>query len=162
MISLVVAVSLNGVIGKEGRMPWRLPSDLKNFKVLTLGSTVIMGRKTFESLPPKFRPLPGRTNIVLSRSPQWQPDGQVTVCRSWFEVEKIQDEGVFVIGGQSVYEIAFPVAEVIHRTVVQVECTGDSFFPELPLADWELIDKSSLLKNDGDQYPFVFETWHRR
>ena len=110
-VGLVWAQAANGVIGVDGGLPWQLPEDLARFKELTLGSTVVMGRATWESLPPAVRPLPGRRNVVLTRQPGWQAPGAV-VARSLAEALD-QPGDVWVIGGASVYREALPLADVV-------------------------------------------------
>ncbi len=133
-ITLVVAMARNRVIGRAGRLPWRLPADLRHFKAVTLGKPVIMGRRTWESLG---RPLPGRRNIVLSRTPGYQAPGAEVVsslCKALLATAEAPE--VMVIGGARVYERALPVADRIHLTEVDAEPEGDTRFPELPADEW--------------------------
>ncbi|HXE45147.1 MAG TPA: dihydrofolate reductase [Conexibacter sp.] len=159
MISIVVAHSRDHVIGHQGRLPWHLPSDLRRFRELTLGRTVIMGRKTFESLPDAFRPLPERTNVVLSRNPRFRPEGAevyptlqaaLTACA----------RDCFVIGGGAVYAQALRFADRVYATEIDAEAVGDTFFPALAPAEWQYVDESEpLAEND---YSFIFRTYARR
>ena len=137
MIKLVAAVSKNGVIGKDGKMPWNLPCDLKHFKALTTGNMVVMGRKTFESIG---RPLPNRINVVLTRNndiyhkPVRDDGSWVMVAHSVDEVlqlSQVLDKGVFVIGGQLVYQQFLPYADVVHLTLIEHEFEGDTFLPNI-------------------------------
>ncbi len=128
MIIIIVAISENNVIGKDGKIPWHIPEDLKRFRTLTMGNTVLMGRKTFESLG---KPLDGRENIVITRNTDFKPEG-VKVFHSFEEaVEYCKDKTTFVIGGQSVYEKALPIADRIEMTKVHKEVDGDTFFPSM-------------------------------
>ena len=164
MISIIVAMSRNRVIGLKSKLPWHLPSDLTHFRQLTMGHPVIMGRKTYESLPNHFRPLPGRSNIVLSRS--LNNSSQVLIARSLenaLDIAKVEPghEEVFVIGGASVYEQALPIANRLYLTTVETECEGDAFFPEFELNDWILIEKSDIVQLPGDNWPIVFSTYQK-
>jgi dihydrofolate reductase len=130
MISLIWAQARCGVIGKDGAIPWRLPEDMAMFRSLTTGSTVLMGRVTWDSLPPRFRPLAGRRNLVLTRQPQWAADGTVAVAS--FETALDQAEGpLWVIGGSQVYADALPFAQSIVVTEVDADYDGDTFAPSL-------------------------------
>jgi dihydrofolate reductase len=135
LISLVVAVSRNGVIGKAGGLPWHISSDLKLFKAITLGKPIIMGRKTWESLPRK--PLPGRVNIVISRQSGFAADGAIVVP----DAEKAilaagQVAEIAVIGGGEIYRMFLPLTGRIYFTEVDLDVEGDTFFPKLPPEDW--------------------------
>lgn len=133
-VTLVVAMDRCGVIGRAGGLPWRLPDDLKRFKVLTLGKTVIMGRKTFESIG---RPLPERRNIVISRRERYNASG-VEVASSVAAALALcaGEREVMVIGGAEVYRAALPLANKIELTRVEAEVDGDSRFPPLSMAEW--------------------------
>ena len=128
-ISLIWAQARNRVIGANGAIPWRLPEDMANFKALTMGSTVIMGRATWDSLPERFRPLPGRRNIVLTRRPDWAADG-VEVASSLDQALAAAGD-IWVIGGAAVYAAAIPRAERIVLTEIDASYDGDTFAPEL-------------------------------
>lgn len=137
-VTIVVAYSKNRVIGNAGTLPWHLPSDLQRFKGLTLGHAVIMGRKTYESLPEKVRPLPGRTNVVISRNLTFAPGGDCLVANSMEEALSLADsDPVFVIGGEQIYDLALPLADQVIVTRVESYITGDCHFPSLG-EDWEL------------------------
>ncbi|HSB94246.1 MAG TPA: dihydrofolate reductase, partial [Flavitalea sp.] len=130
-VSLVVAVSENHVIGKDNQLLWSLPNDMKFFKNTTWGMPVIMGRKTFESLG---KPLPGRTNIVITSKPDWQAPGTITVSsldEAIHAAEETDAKEVFVIGGGQVYKQSMPVANRIYYTRVHTSVEGDTFFPEI-------------------------------
>ena len=138
MVGLVWAQAANGVIGVDGRLPWELPEDLARFKKLTLGSTVVMGRATWDSLPTSVRPLPGRRNVVLTRQPDWQAPGAV-VARTLAEALD-QPGDVWVIGGASVYREALPLADVVVVTELAEAFDGDTRAPELG-PGWQVRDR---------------------
>lgn len=138
MINLIVAHTRNNVVGSKGDIPWKLPDDLKRFKTLTTGNTIIMGRKTFESKP-LGKPLPNRRNIVVTRNKDFAFNG-VEVASSLDEALKMAkgDKEVFVIGGGEIYKQAMPKADKIFATVLQAEIEGDTFFPRVNLQNWQL------------------------
>ena len=127
-VSLIWAQAANGVIGDRGRLPWHLPEDLARFRALTTGSTVVMGRATWESLPERFRPLPGRRNVVLTRRPGWSAPG-AAVAASVEEALRLADGDVWVIGGASVYRAAMPHADRIEVTELEQAFDGDVHAP---------------------------------
>lgn len=135
MIGLIWAQAANGVIGRDGALPWHLPEDLAHFRQLTTGATVVMGRRTWESLPPKFRPLPGRRNVVLTRDPAWSADGAEVV----HDLDAALTGDVWVIGGAAVYRDALPVADRLAITDVDGEYGGDVFAPDLG-AGWHEVE----------------------
>jgi dihydrofolate reductase/diadenosine tetraphosphate (Ap4A) HIT family hydrolase len=159
VISIVVARSTNGVIGRAGELPWRLPTDLRRFRELTTGHTVLMGRRTFESLPPRFRPLPERRNIVLSSTPGYRAEG----AEVFGDLEGALDacgDGCFVIGGGVTYAEALPLTDRIYATEVEAEVDGDAFFPDLDAAAWRRVERSErIVEND---YGFTFNVYERR
>ena len=158
-VVLVVARADNGVIGKDGGMPWHLPADLKRFKRMTVGRPVIMGRKTFESIG---RPLPGRQNIVLTRSEDWRAEG-VTVVGNLAEAvaaagldPRARAKELMVIGGAEIYRQALPSATRIELTEVHAEPDGDTRFPDLDMREWT---ESARERHEGEEgqpaYSFV-------
>lgn len=152
-IILIAAVSKNGVIGKENALPWHLPEDLAHFKKLTTGHAVIMGRKTFEAIG---RPLPNRRNIVLTGNASYRVEG-VAVFHDFKEALKAcgQEEIVYVIGGQQIYELALPWAQTIELTRVHLKVEGDAFFPIVDLKAWQ-----EVAREDRDGFSFI--TYQRR
>ncbi len=147
MVALVVAYSRGTrVIGRDGDLPWHLPTDLARFKELTTGGTVVMGRKTWDSLPDRFRPLPGRRNVVVSRNGCDAPE----VCRS---VEEALRDDCFVIGGGEVYAQALPRADRVYATEVDADVEGDAFFPEL--AGFHEVARSEPIEENGHVFSFV-------
>lgn len=137
MISIIVAMAKNRVIGKNGQLPWHLPSDLQRFKQLTMGHALLMGRLTFESIG---KPLPGRRTIVVSRNPEYKAAG----CEVAISIEAgIQLAGtaeeLFICGGAEIYQQTLPLAERIYLTKLDVAIEGDSYFPELPSGEFQII-----------------------
>mgnify|MGYP002657715424 FL=1 len=137
-IHLIYARAANGVIGLNNSMPWHLPEDLAHFKQLTSGNPVIMGRKTWDSLPERFRPLPGRTNIVVTRNTDWSADGVVRAS-SLEEALRIgaqHGNTVWVMGGAQIYAQALPLADVVEMTIIHQDYAGDAYAPALD-AQWQ-------------------------
>jgi dihydrofolate reductase len=158
-VSLVVAVSENNVIGKDNRLLWNLPNDMKFFKNTTWGMPVIMGRKTFESLG---KPLAGRTNIVITGKPDWQAPGTITVSSlddALKAAEETDAKEVFVIGGGQVYEQAMPVANRIYYTRVHTTVDGDTFFPVIDTVQFRLVSELPFTKDDRHAFDYTFEIW---
>jgi len=155
-IVVIAAVARNRVIGKDNRLLWNIPEDMAHFKALTSGHTVIMGRKTWESLPPRFRPLPGRRNIVISRQAHYAAPG-AELAGSLENALKLASNAavVFVIGGEQIYTQAMAVADRLEITEVDLEPEGDAWFPEIAAVDWE-----KMPKTEGTGFTFV--TYHRR
>jgi dihydrofolate reductase len=161
-----VARSRNGVIGKAGGLPWRIKSDLELFKSLTLFKPVIMGRKTWDSLPK--RPLPGRLNVVLSRDGSFEPKGAV-VCEQFREAveiarEQAEEDGaeeVCVIGGHALFELALPLARRIYLSEVDVEVEGDVVFPPFDESQWREVRREVHAKGEDDDRGFVFRVLER-
>lgn len=159
MVAIVVAHAANRVIGRDGGMPWHLPGDLRHFRELTTGGTVVMGRRTFESLPDAFRPLPERRNIVLSSNPDYAPTGAETVT-SLDAALAAAGEDCFVIGGGATYAEALPRADTVHATEIAEPVEGDVFFPELPESEWVCVDSREPRTENGHTY--VFRRYERR
>ena len=162
-----VAVARNGVIGAKGGLPWRRKSDLQLFKRLTLGKPVIMGRKTWDSLP--IQPLPGRLNLVLSRDGSFEPL-QAVVCETFNAAvsmgrEQAEEDGVdevCVIGGAALFEMALPKARRLYITQVDAEPEGDVYFPALDESQWTEVARQLYPAGPDDDHPFVFRTLERR
>ena len=152
-ISLVVAVAKNGVIGHRGALPWHLPEDLKRFRALTIGKPVIMGRKTWDSLPKK--PLPGRPNIVVTRNPSFHAEGAIVSHSFTDAVAKANANEVAVIGGQAIFAEALPIADTIHMTQVHASPDGDAFMPLIDRAVWREAACEGPYEADGLRYSFV-------
>ena len=142
MLSLIAAVARERVIGKDNALLWHLPEDMRYFRETTRGKPVIMGRKTWESLPEKFRPLPGRQNIVVSRDPAYKAHG-ADLAGSLEGALALAGgaEEVFVIGGEQLYRAALPFADRLYLTEVELEPEADAFFPELNPAVWQEVER---------------------
>ena len=153
-ISIIVAVAKNGVIGHHNKLIWHLSDDLKNFKKITYGHYVIMGRKTFASIG---RPLPGRTNIVLSRNKLFKPEGCIVFPSVdeaiHFAVQHEQEE-IFIIGGEQVYRSVIDYADKIYLTRVHASPEGDAYFTELNTANWREISRRTIRQDDRNEYDF--------
>jgi dihydrofolate reductase len=148
-IGLVWARSRNGVIGADGGIPWRVPEDMAHFKATTLGSTVVMGRRTWESIPPRFRPFHGRRNVVLTRDTAWSADGAEVVHDLAAALRLPSATGtLWVVGGGAVYADAMPHADRIAETVVDADVEGDTRAPELG-PEWQVVEDSGWLGSTG-------------
>ncbi|MEN0000718.1 MAG: dihydrofolate reductase [Pseudomonadota bacterium] len=178
VISLIVAVSENGIIGRDGDMPWRLSSDLKRFKALTLDHPVIMGRKTFESIG---KPLPGRLNIVVSRDMDWAAEGTIRVSSLSAAIDlatanlesqhaNADDDvdrddlpkEIFIIGGGQIYAQAMEFAEALYVTEVLAEIDGDTSFPEIDETQFEPTHWEDVPQGEKDSHATRFVIWERR
>lgn len=161
-LSLVAAVARDGVIGNDSRLPWHLPQDLAHFRHLTMGHSVLMGRKTWESLPERFRPLPGRRNLVLTRQPGWQSPGAEAVSSLHEAMQRCAGAPeLFVIGGAAVYAAALPLADRLYLTEIDAAIAGDTHFPPWQADDyvrtaWQPQPPSA------DGLAFAFATYDRR
>ncbi|WP_295003516.1 dihydrofolate reductase [uncultured Dechloromonas sp.] len=137
-VVVIAAVARNRVIGKDNTLIWNIPADMAHFKALTTGQTVIMGRKTWESLPPRFRPLPGRRNIVISRQPDYAaPGAELADSLEAALALAASTETAFVIGGEQIYRQAIAVADRLEITEVDLEPEGDAWFPSIPADTWQ-------------------------
>jgi dihydrofolate reductase len=141
-VSLVAAVARGGVIGRNGGVPWRIPEDMAHFKALTTGHPVIMGRRTWESLPERFRPLPERRNVVVTRNNEWTADGAERASSLEEALRLVAgEERVFVIGGGEIYAAGLPFADELVLTEIQLDVEGDTFFPEFDRAEFKEISR---------------------
>lgn len=156
-ITMVAARGRNGTIGKDGDIPWKLPDDLAHFRRETSGKTVLMGRKTFESLG---RPLPRRRNLVLTRDSEFSAEGVETVHRIE-ELERLGLEELYVIGGEQIYRLFLPLAQAQTLTEVEGEFAGDTFYPEFDRQVWEEVRRQEHPADERHAYPFAF-TWLER
>lgn len=166
LVSLIVAVGQNGVIGRDGGLPWRMPSDLKTFRRLTMGKPIVMGRRTFQSIG---RPLDGRTNIVVTRDPDFSAEG-VTVMDS-VEGALILARGiartsgadeVMVIGGADIFAAALPVADRVYWTDVQGKPEGDVHFPPLDALEWHEVSREPITASPRDDFAAELRIMERR
>lgn len=163
VISLVVAASRNGVIGRDGGLPWHISSDLKLFKQITLGKPVIMGRKTWESLPRK--PLPGRRNIVITRQAGFAVEGADVaedVVGALAIAAKDASSEIAIIGGGEIYRLFWPMADQIYLTEVELDVEGDTLFPKIEMADWEEVSAEPHPRGPHDSAGFVLRLLRRR
>lgn len=162
MISFIVAADENNVIGKNNQLPWHLPSDMKYFKNQTWGMTVIMGRKSLESLG---KPLKGRKNIVVTRNKQWSCEG-VEVAHSIDEaLELAKQTGVnelFIIGGAEIFKEAMPIANRIYLTRIHHQFDGDVYFPEISTEEWNLVQNRFCHEDEKNPYAHSFQVWERK
>lgn len=150
-ISIIAAISENNCIGKNGELPWHIPEDLKHFKKITTGKTVIMGRKTWESLPEQYKPLPQRKNIVITRQSHYSVPLHVEVYASLdIALSTHQEDDICIIGGGEIYKAALPLADTLYITQIHNQVDGDTFFPTISPQRWQEISKES-----HDTYSFV-------
>ena len=154
-LKLIYARSRNGVIGRDGQLPWHLPADLAHFKQTTLGQAVVMGRKTWDSLPERFRPLPGRTNIVITRQTDWHAPGALVAHSLEQAMSLCPAPGpLWVIGGADIYAQALPLASTVVVTEIDVEVQGDAHAPKLG-AEWKEMSRLLYHNEDGLSYSFI-------
>ena len=162
MISLLVAASENNAIGKDGKLLWNLPNDLKYFKNLTWGMVVVMGRKTYEAID---KPLPGRANIVISRKPDWKREG-VQLAKDLKEslllAEATNCKEIFIIGGGEIYKEFLPQADRIYMTRVHAKLEGDTYFPEFSSDKWNLVSSKKYEADEKHKYSYTFEIWDKK
>jgi dihydrofolate reductase len=157
--ALIAALAANGTIGRDGRLPWHLSPDLARFKRLTLGHTLLMGRKTFESIG---RPLPGRTTVVVTRNPAWPAPPGVLVAPSVEEgLAMAPGPEVFVAGGAEVYRATLPLADRLHLTWIEQDFPGDTCFPEVDWGAWRLVDEERHGPGEGAPFAYRFATYER-
>ena len=166
LLSVIVAVAENGVLGVDNTLPWRLPEDLKYFKKVTMGKPIVMGRKTYESIG---RALPGRPNIVISRNPGFSAPGINVVgsIDSALELAKEMAQGdgqneLMVIGGAAIYALAIPMADRLYLTEVHAEYSGDAFLPAVDLEPWLEISREHHPSQNADLPAFSFLVYERR
>jgi dihydrofolate reductase len=155
-VALIVAVGWNGVIGRDGKLPWHLPADLKRFKAVTMGKPMIMGRKTFESIG---RPLPGRLNIVLTRQPGYQAPGCAvvgTVGEALAAAAGQAADEVMVIGGAAIYRLFWPLADRLYLTLVAGEFEGDAIFPPFEMSAWREAHREETPADSRNSYATTF------
>ena len=164
-VSLIVAVAKNGVIGKDNDLIWHLPQDIRFFKEITIGHHVIMGRRNFESIPHKYRPLPNRTNIIITRQSEYKAEECIVVNSVETALEIAKDNGdiePFIIGGGQIYRIALEenLVDKIYLTKIHHSFKGDTFFPELS-SDWKETNKTENKADEKHKYNYDFITLER-
>jgi len=161
-IALIVAADTNNAIGINNQLLWRLPNDLKFFKNTTWGFPVIMGRKTFEAVN---KPLPGRTNIVISRNQDWKSEGVKTAMDLTGAIEiarQTNAKQIFIIGGGEIYSQAMLLVDTIYLTRVHTILKGDTFFPVLDESQWELFSNDDFLADEKHAFDYSFQLWKRK
>ncbi len=159
-VSLIVAIAENNVIGKDNDLIWHLPDDLKHFKSKTSGHTIIMGRKTFESIGSK--PLPKRENIVISRSPQTPVNGVIFTTSLEEALNLSTDQEPFIVGGAEIYRQSLDVVDVMEITRVHESFEGDTFFPEINPDKWTLEKEETHAIDENHKHAFSFQTWVKK
>jgi len=159
-VSLIVAMSRNGVIGDQGRIPWHLPAELKRFKRITMGHHIVMGRKTWESIG---RLLPGRRSVIVSRNPDYAVPGAIVAdsLRAAIAI-CLYDEEVFVIGGAELFREALPIADRLYLTVVDTEVAGDTLMPDIDFGAWEAAESEAVDADDRNPLAFRFTRYERK
>lgn len=158
MISMMVAIGKNRVIGRNNKLPWHLPADLAYFKKTTTGHTVIMGRKTFESIG---KPLPNRRNVVITRNKDYKAE-ECIVCHTIEEAQRLcSNEEAFVIGGADIFSEFLPFADRLYITFIEEAFEGDIFFPEIDYSDWVLVSKVLGERNERNPYSYYFAVYDR-
>lgn len=160
-ISLIVAASENNAIGKNNQLLWKLPNDLKFFKNTTWGFPVIMGRKSFESVK---KPLPGRTNIVVTTNPDWKYETVIRVSNLEEGIQKAAETNskqAFIIGGGEIYKQSMDIADVIYITRVHAQLEGDTFFPVIDESKWQLTSNQDFEADEKHAYSYSFQIWKK-
>ena len=161
MISFIVAMDKNRVIGKNNQLPWRLPEDLKFFKRVTMGHPIAMGRKTHESIG---RVLPGRENIVITRQKEYRREDCTVVysVEDFVQYSKKQSDEIFVIGGAEIFNETFAYADRLYITLIHEEFAGDTYFPEFDVSNWELVSCEKGVKDNKNPYDYEFRIYNRK
>ena len=159
ILSIIAAISKNNVIGKQNKLPWHLPADLKHFKSVTMGKPIIMGRKTFESIG---KPLPGRRNIIITH----QQDYPAAGCDVFYSIEDALDAinnvpEAMIIGGANLYAQLLPRATRLYITRIDAEIEGDIFFPKIDWSQWQLISEEKFFTDEKNVYSFFFQVWKK-
>lgn len=158
-ISIIAAIASNSGIGKDNRLLWHIPEDLKHFKKITSGHAVIMGRKTFDSIG---KPLPNRQNIVVTRNPSLRAEGVQYASSLQAAIDMAQGDEVFIIGGESIYREAMPLANKLYITHVQALPNADTFFPTITDKDWQVSDNEEFKQFPEREFAFSFTTYCRK
>ncbi len=160
MITIIAAAGKNNELGKDNDLVWHLPDDFKRFKKLTTGHHIIMGRKTFETFP---KPLPNRTHIVITRNKKYKKEGAVVVntLQQALEIAK-NDEQPFIIGGGEIYKLAMDISDKIELTRVHATFEADTFFPEIDLNKWKLVNEKYHPKDERHNFDFTYLTYERK
>ena len=160
-VTIVAAVTRNGVIGRDGGIPWRIPEDMVRFRELTTGHAVVMGRRTWESLPDQFRPLPGRDNVVVTRNSDWSAQGADRAGSVEDALDLLESAPrVFVIGGGEIYAAALPLADELLLTEIAADIDGDTTFPAWNRDEFDEVERREGVTEGGP--PFAFVRYVRR
>ncbi len=159
MISMIWAMGRNNALGCKNRMPWYLPADFAYFKRVTMGQPVIMGRKTFESLG---KPLPGRTNIIITRNKDYSPEGCIVVDSVEGAKELTENKNAFIIGGAEIYKAFLPIADKLYITEIDHDFEADTFFPEIDYSKWKLVSSEPGVRDDRNLYDYKFLVFERK
>jgi dihydrofolate reductase len=165
MISIIVAVSENNVIGKDNALIWHLPNDMKFFKEKTSGHCIITGRKNYESIPEKFRPLPNRTNIIITRQKDYNAPGAIVVGSIDEAIEKAKqtgDEEIFIIGGAEIFKQSMHLADKLYLTKIYHLFEGDVFFPETFPNHWKEVDRKKGIVDEKNKYEHDFIVYEKK
>lgn len=165
IISLIAALTRNHIIGRNNDLPWHLPDDMKYFMQTTKGHHVIMGRKNYDSIPEKFRPLPNRTNLVVTRQHNLQLAGCTVVNSLEAAVDIAQKAGeaeLFIIGGAAIYQLGMPLAQRLYLTEIGTELEGDTHFPAFDKSGWTEVSRKHHLADERHAYPFDFVIYERK
>lgn len=157
-VSMIVAAAENGVIGKDGDMPWRLSADLKNFKQITMGSTIIMGRKTWDSIQ---RLLPGRTTVIITRKADFKVEGAIVVGSLEAALAATEDVSPFIVGGAEIYRLALPFVSRIYLTRVHAEIDGDTVMPAVNFSLWKKLESEAYQADEKNSHDYSFEIWEK-
>src|SRR5262245_38225452 len=163
-ISIIVAAGENNCIGKHNTLPWHMPADMQYFKEKTMGHCVVSGRKNYESIPNRFRPLPGRTNIVVTRNPSYAAPGAVVVASLDAALGEARDRGeteVFVIGGGELFNSALPQTDRIYLTRIHHDFDGDVFFPALDPVQWKESERHDVPPDARHKYGYSFRVYEK-
>ena len=161
MLSLIYASTANGLIGDQWKLPWHLPDDLKAFRDKTKGHVVLMGRKTYESLPEAFKPLPDRINVVLTRDTSLKLESAIIVHSIEEAIELFKDKKIWVIGGAEIYKLAMPYVKEVHHTLVLKDFKGDTYFDFDYIGEWNIISLSMLCMDSKTGIPFSTIVYQR-
>lgn len=157
-LGMIVATASNGVIGKDGTIPWHQPADLKYFKSVTLNKAILMGRKTWESLG---RPLPKRRNIVLTRDANYRAEGAEVFSSLDQALAQVKSEEAVIIGGAEIYKLAFPYVQTLWWTKVKAEVEGDAYFPEVDLSEFELVSSTPFERDEKNAFEMNFLVYQK-
>ena len=163
-VSLIAALTKNRVIGRNNDLPWNLPDDMKYFMQTTKGHPVIMGRKNYESIPEKFRPLPNRTNIIITRQPDFYASGCIishSLSEAISAAAKLQQDEIFLIGGSQIYKEGIALCTKMYLTEIEAVLEGDVFFPEIKMQEWKAVSKRNHEADSRHIYSFDFVVYER-